>query len=112
MADNAAVVRDFIAAWSRLDVEELVGFFTEDGVYHNMPLRVVQGHAGRALHQGFHDQGRSVGMVLGQPGFGVLVANAVGWGQAGDHLPPDAVDDQRKDAGSAGKGHGEGAGGQ
>jgi limonene-1,2-epoxide hydrolase len=30
-------VRDFCAAWRRLDIEELMGFFTEDAVYHNMP---------------------------------------------------------------------------
>lgn len=42
---NEQVVRDFIAAWSRLDVEELVRFFCEDGTYHNMPLRSVTGHA-------------------------------------------------------------------
>ena len=31
------VVRDFCAAWSRLNVEELIGYFSEDAVYHNMP---------------------------------------------------------------------------
>ena len=49
MADNVVIVRQFIAAWSRLDVDELVGYFTEDGIYHNMPIAPVQGHA--ALRQ-------------------------------------------------------------
>ncbi|WP_374528165.1 limonene-1,2-epoxide hydrolase family protein [Novosphingobium sp.] len=49
MADNVAIVRQFIAAWSRLDVDELVGYFTDDGIYHNMPIAPVQGHA--ALRQ-------------------------------------------------------------
>ena len=40
---NEQTVRDFIAAWSRLDVDELVGYFTEDGIYHNMPIAPVQG---------------------------------------------------------------------
>lgn len=40
---NEQVVRDFIAAWSRLDVDELVSWFTEDGVYYNMPIAPVQG---------------------------------------------------------------------
>jgi len=31
------LVCDFCAAWSRLDVEELMGYFTEDATYHNMP---------------------------------------------------------------------------
>lgn len=45
MSDNVAIVRAFIAAWSRLDADELVGFFTDDGIYHNMPMAPVQGHA-------------------------------------------------------------------
>ena len=45
MTDNEKIVSDFIAAWSRLDVEELVGFFAPDGVYHNMPTQPVAGHA-------------------------------------------------------------------
>ncbi|WP_374573328.1 limonene-1,2-epoxide hydrolase family protein [Phenylobacterium sp.] len=45
MASNEQVIGDFIAAWSRLDVDELVGYFAEDGVYHNMPTQPVQGRA-------------------------------------------------------------------
>lgn len=45
MADNAAVIRDFMAAWSRLDAEELAGYFTDDGVYHNIPAQPVAGRA-------------------------------------------------------------------
>ncbi len=44
MSDNETIVRDFIAAWSRLDVDEIVGFFAPDGVYHNMPMAPVAGH--------------------------------------------------------------------
>jgi limonene-1,2-epoxide hydrolase len=44
MANNEQVIRDFIAAWSRLDVEELVQYFCEDGTYHNMPAKPVTGH--------------------------------------------------------------------
>ena len=43
MADNATIVREFIEAWSRLDPEELASYFTEDGVYHNMPTGPVSG---------------------------------------------------------------------
>jgi len=42
---NERIIRDFIAAWSRLDADELAGFFREDGVYHNMPARPVSGRA-------------------------------------------------------------------
>lgn len=45
MPDNERIIRDFIAAWSRLDVDELVGYFREDGTYHNMPIQPVAGHA-------------------------------------------------------------------
>lgn len=40
---NEQVIREFIAAWSRLDADELVSYFTEDGIYHNMPIAPVQG---------------------------------------------------------------------
>jgi limonene-1,2-epoxide hydrolase len=43
MANNETAVRSFIAAWSRLDANELVGFFTEDGTYHNMMAKPVSG---------------------------------------------------------------------
>jgi limonene-1,2-epoxide hydrolase len=43
MSDNETIVRDFIAAWSRLDVDEIAGFFAPDGVYHNMPMAPVAG---------------------------------------------------------------------
>ncbi len=44
VANNEQIIRDFIAAWSRLDVEELVQYFCEDGTYHNMPTKPVTGH--------------------------------------------------------------------
>src|SRR5437764_11809022 len=40
---NEQVVRDFVAAWSRLDADELVGFFTPNGSYHNMMNKPVSG---------------------------------------------------------------------
>ena len=44
MSTNEKIIRDFIAAWSRLNVDELVAYFSEDGVYHNMPTDPVVGH--------------------------------------------------------------------
>ena len=46
MSSNEQIIRDFIAAWSRLDVEELLGYFAEDGTYYNMPIAPVSGQAG------------------------------------------------------------------
>jgi limonene-1,2-epoxide hydrolase len=43
METNERIIRDFIAAWSRLDARELAGYFAEDGVYHNMPMGPVPG---------------------------------------------------------------------
>ena len=40
---NEEIIRDFIAAWSRLDPAELAGYFCEDGTYHNMPTGPVSG---------------------------------------------------------------------
>lgn len=40
---NIDTIRDFIAAWSRLDPHELADYFTEDGAYHNMPIQPVVG---------------------------------------------------------------------
>ncbi len=42
-ADNVAVIRKFIETWSSLDADALAEFFTEDGVYHNMPTEPVTG---------------------------------------------------------------------
>jgi limonene-1,2-epoxide hydrolase len=43
MEDNERIVREFIEAWSRLDPEELAGYFADDGVYHNMPIGPISG---------------------------------------------------------------------
>lgn len=54
MANNEQIIRDFIAAWSHLDTDELVDYFTEDGIYHNMPIDPVQGTENlRAFIKGF-----------------------------------------------------------
>src|SRR4029453_4838018 len=39
------VVMDFLAAWPRGDIEELMGFFAADAVYHNIPVPAVRGSA-------------------------------------------------------------------
>jgi limonene-1,2-epoxide hydrolase len=54
MANNADIIRNFINAWSRLDADELVEYFTADGTYYNMPTAPVSGHANlRAFIKGF-----------------------------------------------------------
>lgn len=45
MHENERIIREFLAAWVRLDPVELAAYFTEDGVYHNMPTSPVAGRA-------------------------------------------------------------------
>jgi limonene-1,2-epoxide hydrolase len=48
------VVRRFCEAWSELDVDALMTFFTDDAVYHNMPIAPVTGRdAIRTTIEGF-----------------------------------------------------------
>jgi limonene-1,2-epoxide hydrolase len=57
MSTNEApidVVRRFCAAWSDGDIDALVGYFTDDAVYHNIPVAPVTGRdAIRATIDGF-----------------------------------------------------------
>ena len=43
ISENETIVREFIEAWSRLDPTELASYFTEDGIYNNIPSSAVQG---------------------------------------------------------------------
>lgn len=45
MSNNEQIVRDFIAAWSRLDADAVADFFAEDAIYHNIPMKPVVGKA-------------------------------------------------------------------
>jgi len=40
---NVKLVTDFCRAWSRRNVDELVEYFTEDAVYHNIPVQPLTG---------------------------------------------------------------------
>ena len=41
--DPDRIVRDFCAAWERGDVEAIVEAFTDDAVYHNIPMAPCKG---------------------------------------------------------------------
>jgi limonene-1,2-epoxide hydrolase len=43
--DNLQTVRLFCDAFARLDIDEILSFFTDDAVYHNMPMPPVKGKA-------------------------------------------------------------------
>jgi ketosteroid isomerase-like protein len=40
---NDTMIRDFLAAWERRDTEHIVDHFTDDGVYHSIPLAPIVG---------------------------------------------------------------------
>lgn len=39
-----AVVTEFCALWSAPDIDQIVDWFTEDAVYHNIPMPPAVGH--------------------------------------------------------------------
>jgi limonene-1,2-epoxide hydrolase len=41
--DAEKIVTDFCNAWPRKNIEELLAFFTDDAVYHNIPLDSAKG---------------------------------------------------------------------
>ena len=43
MAQPIDVVRDFCATWAKGDLDAIVDFFTDDAVYHNIPVDPVTG---------------------------------------------------------------------
>jgi len=51
MADNEAIVRAFLAAWSERDARKLADFFSEDTVVWNDARNTVRGR--EALHEHF-----------------------------------------------------------
>ncbi|HVN64359.1 MAG TPA: limonene-1,2-epoxide hydrolase family protein [Candidatus Binataceae bacterium] len=62
MATEAeSVVTAFIDAWPRRNIEELMGFFTDDAVYHNIPMPPALGKdAIRAVINMFLPMAKSV----------------------------------------------------
>jgi limonene-1,2-epoxide hydrolase len=43
--DAEKVVTEFCNAWPRKNLDELLAFFTDDAVYHNIPLEPARGKA-------------------------------------------------------------------
>ena len=71
------VVRSFCEAWSRRDIDELLGYFTEDAVYHNIPIDPVKGKDGiRAVLQMFVPPAQEISFeILSQVADGDVVMN-------------------------------------
>ena len=43
MADPVQVVKDFCAAWEARDQQRILDGFTDDGIYHNIPMEPAKG---------------------------------------------------------------------
>jgi limonene-1,2-epoxide hydrolase len=44
-AEAEAIVNEFCKAWARLNVDQIMDFFTDDAVYHNIPMKPAAGKA-------------------------------------------------------------------
>ena len=44
-AESEKIVSDFCQAWTRRNLEEIMSFFSEDAVYHNIPMEPAKGKA-------------------------------------------------------------------
>ena len=42
-AENIETIRRFCAEWTKPDIAKIVDYFTDDAIYHNMPIQAVQG---------------------------------------------------------------------
>jgi limonene-1,2-epoxide hydrolase len=43
MSDSIELVRRFCAQWEQGDIDALLAYFTEDAIYHNIPIEPVVG---------------------------------------------------------------------
>ena len=75
--DAEKIVTDFCNAWPRKNVDELLAFFTDDAVYHNIPLESAKGKdAIRGVINTFLPMARSLHFkVLHSAGNGNVVFN-------------------------------------
>ncbi len=66
------IVRDFLGAWPRRDLDELMSFFAADAVYHNVPVAPCLGAA--SIRETF------AGFLATMPGIVLEVVNLVATG--------------------------------
>ena len=41
--ENVALIQRFCDSWSDYDIDAILEYFTDDAIYHNMPIQPVQG---------------------------------------------------------------------
>jgi limonene-1,2-epoxide hydrolase len=44
-AEAEGIVNEFCKTWARLNVDQIMDFFTDDAVYHNIPMKPAAGKA-------------------------------------------------------------------
>jgi len=67
LSERTAVVRRFIETWKTRDLDRIVAFFTDDCVYHNIPVEPVRGQAAiRAVLQSFAGMSTAIEWELHQ----------------------------------------------
>jgi limonene-1,2-epoxide hydrolase len=65
MGQNQKIVEEFIAAWGRNNVDEIMSFFTPDAIYHNIPVAPVTGtEAIRQVIEGFAGSATAIEWIL------------------------------------------------
>lgn len=65
MSDHQALVREFIEAWGGRDLDRIMTFFSDDCVYHNIPVDPVTGpEAIRKVLEGFAGMASEIEWVL------------------------------------------------
>ncbi len=42
-AENIKTIRRFCAEWTSPNIPKILDYFTDDAIYHNMPIQAVQG---------------------------------------------------------------------
>ena len=48
--ENEKIVNEFCNTWRKMNIDEMLGYFTDDAVYHNIPIQPLNGKA--AIRQG------------------------------------------------------------
>jgi limonene-1,2-epoxide hydrolase len=50
--ENEKIVAQFLETWRRMNVDEMLGYMTDDAVYHNIPIAPLQGRS--EIRKGIH----------------------------------------------------------
>ena len=41
--ENEKIVNDFCKTWLKINIDEMIDYFTDDAVYHNIPIQPLNG---------------------------------------------------------------------